>query len=89
SRRAECVQDFLGGYSGYLLSDGYSAYDKLEDVTQAACMAHVRRKFTDAQKASPSKKAGKPEKALNFISKLYGIEKKAKGLDAKSRHQLR
>ncbi|MEX0395817.1 transposase, partial [Providencia rettgeri] len=43
----------------------------------------------DAQKASPSKKAGKPEKALNFISKLYGLEKKAKGLDAKSRHQLR
>ncbi len=34
-------------------------------------------------------KAGKPEKALNFISKLYGLEKKAKGLDAKSRHQLR
>lgn len=28
-------------------------------------------------------KAGKPEKALNFINKLYGVEKKAKGLDAK------
>lgn len=89
SRKAQCVQDFLAGYTGYLLSDGYSAYNKLEDVTQAACMAHVRRKFTDAQKASPSKKAGKPEKALNFISKLYGVEKKAKGLDEKSRYQLR
>ncbi|GAD89183.1 putative transposase [Vibrio halioticoli NBRC 102217] len=89
SRRAQCVQDFLTGYRGYLLSDGYSAYDKLEDVTQAACMAHVRRKFTEAQKASPSKKAGKAEKALNFIGKLYGIEKNAKELDAQSRYQLR
>ena len=89
SRKAQCVQDFLNGYSGYLLSDGYSAYDKLENVTQAACMAHVRRKFTDAQKASPSKKSGKPEKALNFINKLYGVERKAKGLEAKSRQQLR
>ncbi len=83
SRKAQCVQNF------YLLSDGYIAYDKLENVTQAACMAHVRRKFTDAQKASPSKKAGKPEKALNFISKVYGVEKKAKGLNAESRHKLR
>lgn len=89
SRKAQCVQHFLADYSGYLLSDGYSAYDKLENVTQAACMAHVRRKFTDAQKASPSKKAGKPEKALNFISKLYGVEKKAKRLNTESRHQLR
>lgn len=80
SRAGACVRDFLGDYHGYLLSDGYSAYDTLEGVTQAGCMAHVRRKFTDAQKASPSKKAGKPEKALTFIGKLYGIERRAKHL---------
>ena len=43
-----------------------TAYDTVNNVTQAACMAHVRSKFTDAQKA------GKPEKALTFIVKLYG-----------------
>ncbi|WP_407330988.1 IS66 family transposase [Enterovibrio sp. 27052020O] len=89
SRAGACVREFLGDYTGYLLSDGYSAYDTLKDVTQAACMAHVRRKFTDAQKASPSTKAGKPEKALTFIGKLYGIEKRAKGLSAEARQQLR
>ncbi|MBD1569770.1 IS66 family transposase [Aliivibrio sp. S10_S31] len=89
SRAATCAKDFLGDYSGYLLSDGYSVYDTLDAITQAACMAHVRRKFTDAQKASPSKKAGKPEKALNFIAKLYGVEKKAKGLSANERQKIR
>ncbi len=33
SRKVQCVQNFLADYSGYLLSDGYSAYDKLENVT--------------------------------------------------------
>ncbi|MGI2215041.1 IS66 family transposase [Shewanella oncorhynchi] len=89
SRAGACVREFLGDYHGYLLSDGYSAYDTVDGVTQAACMAHVRRKFTDAQKASPSKKAGKPEKALAFIAKLYGIEKRAKTLSAEARQQLR
>ena len=89
SRAATCAKDFLGDYSGYLLSDGYSVYDTLDAVTQAACMAHVRRKFTDAQKASPSKKAGKPEKALNFIAKLYCVERKVKGLSANERQKIR
>ncbi len=89
SRAGACVREFLGDYQGYLLSDGYSAYDTVDGVTQAACMAHVRRKFTDAQKASPSKKAGKPEKALTFINKLYGIERRGKHLSAEARQQLR
>lgn len=74
------MREFLGDYHGYLLSDVYSGYDTVDGVIQAACMTHVRRKFTDAQKASPSKKAGKPEKALTFIAKLYGIDKRAQNL---------
>jgi hypothetical protein len=89
SRAGACVREFLGDYHGYLLSDGYSAYDTVDGVTQAACMAHARRKFTYAQKASPSKKAGKPEKALAFIAKLYGVEKRAKDLSADARQQMR
>jgi transposase len=57
SRATACVKDFLTGLSGYLLSDGYSAYDTLEQVTQAAGMTYARRTFTNAQQASPSKKS--------------------------------
>ncbi len=89
SRSGQCVKDFLGHYSGYLLTDGYQAYNGLENVTQAGCLAHVRRKFTDAQKAQPKKKSGRIEKAINFIAKLYGIEQEAKNLNAVERQQLR
>lgn len=89
SRAASCAKDFLGDYSGYLLSDGYGVYDTLDNVTQAACLAHARRKFTDAQKAQPSKKAGKVQKALNYIGKLYGLERQAKTLTSQERQILR
>ena len=67
SRAANCASDFLGDYAGYLLSDGYTAYNCLDNVTQTGCMAHARRKFTEAQKSQPTKKVGKAEKALNYI----------------------
>ncbi len=89
SRSSACAKGFLGHYGGYLLSDGYAVYDCLEHVTQAACLAHVRRIFTDAQKARPSKKAGKIEKALNYIGKLYQIEKETKPLSSLERQRLR
>lgn len=89
SRAGRCAQAFLSGFSGYLLTDGYGDYGTLKDVTHAGCMAHVRRKFTDAQKASASKKAGKPEVALSYIAKLYAIEKRSKQLSALERQQLR
>ncbi|MEG3694207.1 IS66 family transposase [Vibrio coralliirubri] len=89
SRAGQCVKDFLGGYSGYLLTDGYQAYNGLDNVSQAGCLAHVRRKFTDAQKAQPKKKSGRIEKAISFIAKLYGIEQEAKGLSTVERQHLR
>lgn len=64
------AQAFLSGFSGYLLTDGFGAYGTLKDVTHACCMAHVRRKFNDAQKASVSKKAGKPKVALSYCQTL-------------------
>lgn len=40
---------FLGNYNGYLQTDGYKAYDGLAYIKNLECMAHARRKFTDAR----------------------------------------
>ncbi|MGF1759192.1 IS66 family transposase [Photobacterium sagamiensis] len=89
SRAQTCPKGFLGDYSGYLLCDGYKAYEGLKQVTLAGCMAHARRKFTDAQKAQPKAKSGRAEKALGYIGKLYGVESQSKTLSADKRHQHR
>lgn len=73
SRRAACVVNYLEGYGGYLQVDGYQAYAQTE-ATLAGCMAHARRKFTDAKAAQPKNKTGKADVILSLIQKLYGIE---------------
>jgi transposase len=73
SRRGECVVNYLDGYTGYLQVDGYQAYGQTQ-ATLAGCMAHARRKFTDAKAVQPTKKTGKSDVVLSLIQTLYGIE---------------
>lgn len=48
SRAREVVTDFLKGWSGTVIADGYSVYDDLgEGITRVSCLVHIRRKFTD------------------------------------------
>ena len=85
SRARACPVAFLGDYSGYLQTDGYSAYDGLHHVTNVGCLAHARRKFMDAKKLQGKGKSGKADKALAKIQKLYGIESRLKGATVETR----
>ena len=40
--------DFLHGFKGYLMCDGYSGYNKVPDAKRTACWAHIRRYLADA-----------------------------------------
>jgi len=70
---------FLEEFKGYLQTDAYGGYNALrarEDITVLGCMAHVRRKFVEIVKRT--NKTGKAQVAVNYIAKLYGIEKQAR-----------
>lgn len=54
SRKHELPQQFLKDFIGYLHSDVYTAYGKLQNVKNAYCWAHVRRKFHEAIGSQPS-----------------------------------
>jgi len=71
-----------------LLCDGYAVYDTLEEVTLSGCWAHARRKFSDALKAQP-KKTGKATVALDYIQKLYAIERSVRELPPDRRRDIR
>jgi hypothetical protein len=66
----------LQGYCGILLTDGYETYDKVAatfSLVRAECLAHARRKFEEARKASTADDHARI--ALEFIRELYRIER--------------
>ncbi len=63
----------LRNFHGAIQTDGYAVYDYFEEqsnVTLLGCMAHVRRKFCDAQISHPELAA----QAIKWIELLYTIE---------------
>ncbi|MBB4300595.1 transposase [Rhizobium leguminosarum] len=87
-RRGAHPADHLASFSGVMHADGYGGYKKLygNQIIEAACMAHVRRKFHDVIKLKPSPIA---EEALSRIGALYDIENRIRGMSADERRTLR
>ena len=52
-RKGERPKQHLASFTGVLQADGYAGFDRLYGarITEAACWAHVRRKFYDLQVA--------------------------------------
>ncbi len=79
TRAGDVAADFLGKYTGYVQTDGYSGYDFLdhkEGVIHIGCFAHARRYFADIVKVRGKKgKSGSADVALSYIRKLYRLEK--------------
>lgn len=68
----------LQDYRGILLTDGYEPYAKVAQalgLVHAGCLAHARRRFEDARKASERAADGHARVALEFIRELYRIER--------------
>lgn len=73
-RGGQYPREVLAGFQGTLQTDGYQVYeafDRKAEITLLACLAHVRRKFFDAQNGN---KPAEAKTALRFIRLLYYIE---------------
>lgn len=90
NRRQENSAMFLKGFNGYLQTDGYTGYNTVENVVRVGCLAHLRRKFTDAEKASPNGKASPTvATAIAYCNKLFAIEKELVDLPPQERFRQR
>jgi transposase len=82
TRSGQVPGDFLKGYRGYIQTDGYNGYDALSrrpGIYHVGCWAHVRRKFVEVVKAASGQgKKGHADTALEYIGRLYAVEKSAK-----------
>ena len=87
SRAQTVFCSLISDYRGYLMSDGYAVYKTTDrpdsGIVHLCCMAHARRKFSDALK-SLEKSSVKPDdirssiatQVINMIARLYAVEKK-------------
>ncbi|EHS1645583.1 IS66 family transposase [Escherichia coli] len=78
-------QNHLAGYSGVLQADAYGGYRALYEsgrITEAACMAHARRKIHDVHARAPTDIT---TEALQRIGELYAIEAEVRGCSAEQR----
>jgi transposase len=77
-RKGERPKQHLASFIGILQADGYAGFERLygERIAEAACWAHVRRKFYDVHVAQASPLA---EAALARIGELYAIEAEIRG----------
>jgi transposase len=87
-RKGERPRVHLEPFTGVLQADGYAGFDRLygERIQEAACWAHVRRKFYDLHVAHQSPVAAE---ALERIGRLYGIETEIRGRPPDERAQIR
>lgn len=90
TRKGENAQKFLGGFSGYLVRDGYSGYHVVTGVKHCGCWTHARRYFVNAM---PSDKAlqstSLAAKAVDFCNRIYHEEGLLKELSAEERYKER
>ena len=82
SRSRTVLEEFLTEFKGTIICDGYSAYDKLPNVTFANCWAHVRRYWLKVD--SKNGRIG-----VAYCDKLYELERKFKGFSPKKRRKMR
>ena len=93
-RGAGVPKRLLGDFTGYLQTDGYDGYNAVVEangLTHVGCMAHARRKFSEAVKAqgknkNKHKKKGMAHHGLALIQKLYRVEKQARTLTPEDRY---
>ena len=88
-RKGENPQAHLNDFTGVLHADGYAGFAKIYEggqVREAACWAHVRRKFFDLHAANGSAIAAE---MLDRIGALYTIEQAIRGRPPDERRAVR
>jgi transposase len=74
SRSGDTPVEVLGETKGKLVADAYSGYNKVTAPggrERAGCLAHLRRRFFDAQSVAPDA----AKKAMGFILEVYRVER--------------
>ena len=89
SRSGDCAKEFLEGFRGVLITDGYRGYNKVQGAERAGCWAHMRRKWLDAMPKGADAKSCKAAQGYAFCNRLFELERQFEQLTAEERLRQR
>jgi transposase len=89
----ERPRDFLKGFSGYLMCDGFASYHNLPDtIIIVGCLSHCRRGFVDALRVIKNEEDRVGALALigkQYCDDLFDIEREIKDKTFDERYDIR
>ncbi len=76
TRAGDNAAEFLEGFSGYLMTDGYQGYNKVPGIIRLSCWAHIRRYFIDAVPKGKAFDYSQPAvQGVQYCDRLFKIDK--------------
>ena len=92
SRSGEIAKEFLKGFKGIIVTDGYAGYNDVEDVIHAECWAHARRYFYESIPLLENKKMDTTSDGyigVTYCDKLFEIERQIAELSVQEKKDKR
>ena len=90
TRKSENAVRFLGEFEGFLVCDGYAAYNALQNTRRCGCLTHVRRYWVNAlPKEKSAYETSAAAKGVDFCNRIYHEEKLLTELTAEERYKQR
>lgn len=92
SRSGEIAKEFLKGFKGIVVTDGYAGYNDVEDVIHAECWAHARRYFYESIPLLENKKMDTTSDGyigVIYCDKLFEIERQIAELSVQEKKDKR
>lgn len=92
SRNGDTAVKLLGSFCGYLITDAYAGYEKVEHIKRALCWSHCRRYFIDSIPLDPKGKeipGSKGAEGRGYIDLLFKVEAEIQNLPYEEKKQKR
>ena len=88
-RSGKRPESFLRGFTGCLVTDGYSGYNQVQKVIHCGCWAHMKRKWREAMPDGATVQTSKAAVGFQYCNRLFSLEKKCANLKDKYRKEYR
>lgn len=88
-RKGVRAAEFLKGFKGCLVTDGYSGYEQVQGVTRCGCWAHMRRKWREAMPKGATLETSKAAVGYDYVNKLFSMERKFAKMPSEQRKYAR